>query len=270
MVIDEGLEAKPTVDQVRNFYDEFTRTRMVEYRIRGNARIDAAVNRIKPLLHPGFRVLDVGCGIGIVSERLARLVPEGTVLAVDLSPNNIWYAEQTTKAPNLKFSVLDVASEMESVREKIGGLADVVVLVDVIEHVPESDRLELFQKLRALSSRRSWLIMTYPSPQYQRYLQSTNPDELQIVDNVVELDVLIQETRRAGYHLKHYSLEDVWMANQYCHVVFQTDDSLERGSPATSPPGLIRTVGRHLLREVETRLLVPMRRRKYITSVFGR
>lgn len=217
------MKHTPTVEEVRDFYDDFMRSKMVAYRIHGNKRLDAAIERIKPLLKTNDRVLDVGCGIGIVAEALSRSVPEGFVLGIDLSPRNIWYAEQTARASNLAFAALDVVSEHSAIREKLGGLADVVVLVDVIEHIPEEDRPGLLQQLRALSSENAWLVMTYPSPQYQRYLAKHEPEALQIVDNVVELDQLLLETQQAGYHLSHYSYVDTGMTNQYCHAVFRAE-----------------------------------------------
>jgi SAM-dependent methyltransferase len=61
---------------------------------------------------PGDRVLDIGCGFGDTTQRLAELVgPEGTALGVDAAPRFIeWAAEEAGRArvANARFSVADV------------------------------------------------------------------------------------------------------------------------------------------------------------------
>ena len=48
-------------DEVRDFYDDFMRRRMVRYRIDGNRRLDAAIELVRPFVKPGSMVADIGC-----------------------------------------------------------------------------------------------------------------------------------------------------------------------------------------------------------------
>jgi len=49
-------------------------------------------------------VLDIGCGDGKVSQEIAKRVPEGKVIGIDVSPNMIQVAQSTHAAiPNLSF-----------------------------------------------------------------------------------------------------------------------------------------------------------------------
>lgn len=61
---------------------------------------------------PRDRVLDIGCGFGDTTQRLAELVgPEGSALGVDAAPRFIeWAAEEAGRArvANARFSVADV------------------------------------------------------------------------------------------------------------------------------------------------------------------
>src|SRR5258705_1757699 len=63
-------------------------------------------------LHPppvGAHVLDVGCGFGDTTERLAELVgPGGSAHGVDVAPRFIETAHAEVSAPNASFDVRDV------------------------------------------------------------------------------------------------------------------------------------------------------------------
>ena len=255
-------------DAVRGYYDEFMTSRMVRYRLYGNRRLDAAGARILPFLTPRARILDVGCGIGIIAERVGRRVSRGFVLGIDISPRNIWYAKQTVKRPNVAFETVDLRIDPHRVPQLLGGLADVVLLIDVIEHIPASERQSLLGTLRSLSAERSTLVVTYPSPQFHEYLSSHDPAELQVIDNVIDLATLIQEAAGAGFHLIQYSLEAVWMANQYCHAIFQTDVSISPPVMTNGQGWIHKAIARALCRGA-SRVLASARRRKYVTRVFS-
>jgi SAM-dependent methyltransferase len=63
---------------------------------------------------PGDRVLDIGCGLGDTTQRIAGLVgPEGEAVGVDAAPRMIETAEQEARdagVPNARFAVVDVQS----------------------------------------------------------------------------------------------------------------------------------------------------------------
>lgn len=64
-------------------------------------------------LAPDERVLDLGCGDGRITAAIARLVPEGTVLGVDLSPTMVLHATAQFPAsefPNLAFEQMDASA----------------------------------------------------------------------------------------------------------------------------------------------------------------
>ncbi|MGH7646485.1 MAG: class I SAM-dependent methyltransferase [Gemmatimonadaceae bacterium] len=253
--------------QVRAFYDEFLESRMVQYRLFGNRRIERAAERIEPYIRRTHRVLDVGCGIGIVTERIAARAHDGRVWGIDLSPRNVWYASHTVRKSNVSFFTADVVNDGGAIRDRTGAAFDVITLVDVIEHIPDAERAGLFASLRGLSAPNATLLLTYPSPQYQRWLQRNRPQELQIIDNVVELPTLLAEAGAAGYALRHYSLEDVWMRNQYVHAVLQTD--AEVAAPARTQPTLGQEIGDRVQRATRRAFLVPWRRWRFVTRVLN-
>ena len=61
------------------------------------------------------RVLDIGCGDGVLTSKMAEMVPQGSVLGIDSSRNMIERAGMISGA-NLRFAVMD-ANEMRFERE---------------------------------------------------------------------------------------------------------------------------------------------------------
>jgi 2-polyprenyl-3-methyl-5-hydroxy-6-metoxy-1,4-benzoquinol methylase len=239
---------------------------MLNYRLYGNRRLERAAERILPLVGAESKVLDIGCGIGMVTSKIAGRARRGHVWGIDLGRENIWYASQTIRNRNLTFLEADVVADFEAVRKQLAAKMDVVTMVDVIEHIPARARPDLLVKIRTLCSDDALMILTYPSPQYQEYLREHDPNELQIIDNVVLIEELINEARTAGFSLKHYSLETVWMRNQYVHCVFQTVASIVPTSHGSRQRiRIISDLGSAFKKFV----LVPYRRHKYITRVFA-
>jgi cyclopropane fatty-acyl-phospholipid synthase-like methyltransferase len=251
---------------VEQFYDEFLQSRMLDYRISGNLRIDMATDRILEFVHPDSHVLDVGCGVGITAERVANQVETGHVWAFDISKQNIWYARETIDNPNLTFFTADVADDKPKIKSQLPASVDVITLVDVIEHIPKDDHAGLFDFFQAITSEHSFIVLTYPSPQHQKHLKRNDPEELQIIDQVIEREGLIETAKSAGFSLRHYSLETVWKRNQYVHCVLQTDDTL--GTPRTDSSSLLEKIQSRLHATWKHRVLHPFRRWKYVDRVF--
>jgi len=254
--------------EVESFYDDFLESRMLGYRISGNPRIERATERILDFVRPKSNVLDVGCGIGITAERVAEQAEGGRVWAFDISERNIWYARETVDHPNVTFFSADVLEDKQHIRERLTDDIDVVTLVDVIEHIPQDDHAELFEFFRSIMSDQSYVVLTYPSPQYQRHLKENDPEELQIVDQVIEREELIETAQSTGFSLRHYSLETVWKRNQYVHCVLQMDKSLAE-PPSRDPSGLLERVWNRLRATWKHRVVHPVRRWKYVDRVFS-
>jgi len=93
----------------------------------------------------GFRILDVGCGAGFLSEPLARL--GASVLGIDPTSENILVAREHLKARNEQ---LNLVYEVKTVEELTGVSFDAVVASEVIEHV--SSRETFVDKCLALTT----------------------------------------------------------------------------------------------------------------------
>ncbi len=174
--------------EVKQFYDDFTEKRMLEYKLYGNPRISKAVELICNYVHSDSSVLDIGCGIGIVPEQVAKKLDKGKILACDLGENNINYARKTVESDKIDFLNVNVVENFATITDKLAENVDLVTMVDVIEHLPPDSYEKLFSNLSRVTKDNAKLILTYPSPEYQIYLQQNEPEELQIIDEIIELN----------------------------------------------------------------------------------
>lgn len=89
---------------------------------------------LAPGLKPfaGLRLLDIGCGGGLISEPLARL--GGSVTGIDPGPENVAVARAHAEPQGLAIDYRAVtAEELVAAGERY----DAVVCLEVVEHVPD-------------------------------------------------------------------------------------------------------------------------------------
>ena len=79
----------------------------------------------------GLKLLDIGCGGGLISEPMSRL--GANVTGIDASLNNIKIAESHSKKNNLKINYLNTSPEDFLNDEKF----DVILNLEIIEHVED-------------------------------------------------------------------------------------------------------------------------------------
>lgn len=77
----------------------------------------------------GDRVIDIGCGRGIVARAVARARPTASVLGVDIDARNVAAAQAGDNPPNLRFLAGDATKALPE------GRFDVVILSNVLEHI---------------------------------------------------------------------------------------------------------------------------------------
>ena len=86
-------------------------------------------NAKKPLNN--IRILDIGCGGGLLSEPMSRLGAD--VTGIDASSKNIDVAKLHAKKNNLKIKYLNTSPEKLRIKSKF----DVILNMEIIEHVED-------------------------------------------------------------------------------------------------------------------------------------
>lgn len=244
--------------EVKQFYNDFTNTKMLNYKLYGNPRIDKAIELIANYVKSNSQILDLGCGIGIVPEQVATKLDGGKILACDLSDNNINYARKTISSDKIEFLNVNVVENFEVIKNKLSQPVDLVTIIDVIEHLPPDSYERLFTNLSQVTAADAHIILTYPSPEYQMYLREHEPQKLQIIDEVIKIESLIGHALQFGFNLKYFSYIDLWCKNQYIHCVFAKNLPLE---PIKSD---IRSEITNKFRYYKSKILAPYLKYRYI------
>ena len=97
-----------------------------------------SLNFLVPHLERGQRLLDVGCGAGHLSLRLARAVAPGELRGVDIEPSQIDLARAIFAAADCRNAAFQVADVVDLPFED--GSFDVVHLGGVLMHVSDTGR----------------------------------------------------------------------------------------------------------------------------------
>ncbi len=142
----------------RNFY---------EYdRIADRKRVDFITNVLKESLPLQSRILDVGCGNGVISRHLGRV--GFRVIGIDVSEKTIEKARASTTLPNVSF--MNKSAE-ELIAE--GEQYDAVICSEVLEHL--KNPAALLQVLHGCLKENGKLIVTVPNGKGPREMFVTRP-----------------------------------------------------------------------------------------------
>jgi 2-polyprenyl-6-hydroxyphenyl methylase / 3-demethylubiquinone-9 3-methyltransferase len=109
---------------------KFNPVRLAFIRDRSTAHFGRSPNRLDSL--SGLRLLDIGCGGGILAEPLARL--NAAVVAIDPSESNIAVARRHAAQSQLAIDYRDTSAETLAAA---GETFDVVLAMEVVEHVTD-------------------------------------------------------------------------------------------------------------------------------------
>jgi len=222
--------AKPTPDDVRSYYDERIAEKLRDF-THPLRRIEAAILTLAEWAPARpRRILEIGCGIGATSWRMARAWPQAEVIGADISPLSIEVANTCFKRPNLSYRsgpLAEAVLEFEF---------DLVVMMDVYEHVAPLDRPSLHAALKTILSTESRLILMMPTSTNQTDARLHCPEQLQPVDEDIGLSEIATLAEQTGTRLVYYREVGIWRYGDYFHVVLSKNETLTWAALGTPPP----------------------------------
>ena len=208
-------------DKVVKYYDGF----VTEQEKRGvNSRHLHIIDKLRAAgLQPHHRVLEVGCGIGTVSHLIAKKTPDGSVLAVDISPESIGKAKSLWSAyKNLTFEVSDM-KDFQKPKMKF----DFIVFPDVLEHIPVEDHLALFQTIQKHAAKGAVIFIHIPAPRFLEWMIKNEPEKLQVIDQPLDTGKLVQDVSQCGFFLHQMETYSIfYIENDYQYFVFKAQEPL--------------------------------------------
>jgi trans-aconitate 2-methyltransferase len=234
---------------VATFYDEFVDR---QTRVGVNRRHQAILGWLKRFgLQPDNRVLEIGCGVGPLTQLLAEALPQGSVLGTDLSPRSVAAArERLASFGNAELAVGD-AIEVE-----IDERFDVVVLPDVIEHIPLDKHDALFARVASWVKPDGFVLLHYPNPHRLEWVHEHDPERLQIIDQPIHADVLLATAYRHDLYLSYYERYSIWVREgDYVVAVLRPTSGVGEFTRLPQPRPSLRTRAMRRARGVARRLL---------------
>ncbi len=150
-------------------------------------------------------VLEIGCGIGTVSHLLLQFINKGRFVGVDISPESIAQARKLNASfKNAEFVVSDMSDFKHDLK------FDMVVLPDVLEHIPVEQHAHLFSVLKTHTHNNSLVLINIPEPNCLNWARQHHPEKLQIIDQSLSMQDLLNNVYPNDFELvslQPYSLQ---------------------------------------------------------------
>jgi cyclopropane fatty-acyl-phospholipid synthase-like methyltransferase len=213
-------------DKIVSFYDQFVAK---QEKIGVNSRHLHILDKLVSAgLSGHHHVLEIGCGIGTVSQLIAKKASKGEVLAVDISPESIRKAkEQWKHQQNLNFEISDMKNF-----QKPGRSFDFFVFPDVLEHIPIDQHNHLFQTINGHSHQDSVIFVHIPAPRFLEWMIKNEPEKLQVIDQPLDTGELIKSISANGFYLDKMETYSIFYEeNDYQYFVFRKQKPIEKTSP---------------------------------------
>ncbi|MBL7922472.1 MAG: class I SAM-dependent methyltransferase [Bacteroidia bacterium] len=210
-----------TKEQVKDYYDTFKEH---QKQLGINIRHRTILKNLKNAgLKTNSNVLEIGCGIGTVSNLILKYIAEGSFVGLDISPESINMAKNFNAFhKKAEFLVNDMSNFTHNTK------FDFIVFPDVLEHIPVEQHANIFETVSKLSSDKAVILINIPEPNYLNWVRQNAPERLQIIDQSLSMQDLLNNSYPYGfklYSMNPYSLH--YDVNDYLSIVLKKDPSVE-------------------------------------------
>src|SRR5262249_34690753 len=143
----------------------------------------------------------------------ARTWPAAEVIGADISSVSIDVARACFQLPNLRYHVGLIE------QGALEGKFDLVVMMDVYEHIAPSDRFGLHSAIRNLLADDARFVLAFPTPILQSYIITNSPQDLQPIDECIGYDEIAVLARDTATQIVYYRTTGIWHYGDYAHLV---------------------------------------------------
>lgn len=201
-------------NNISAYYDNYKNKFIREF-VWGNKRLEAAVKfALKNIDVSASSILDIGCGVGSSSWEIKRHFKRTKVVGIDISSDLIETAKKIFGDEGIEFKELDVTTDIS----KHEGKYDVIVMLDVYEHIPDRQRDKFHNNISSMLSDKGTVILTFPSGNHQEYLKKHYPSRLQPVDETIERRHIEYFAEKLGCKILEYEKKSIWSDCDYVHA----------------------------------------------------
>jgi 2-polyprenyl-3-methyl-5-hydroxy-6-metoxy-1,4-benzoquinol methylase len=217
--------ASVTRDEARGYYEDFSLAVGIRDWLQPNPRHQQLRLLVDELLHArrGLRILDVGCGAGVMTDHLRRY---GEVIGIDFSSAAV-AAARTYTARRFGRAPTFYACSLQEL--PVNHDFEFIALFDVLEHIPENDRWALLAQLQERLAPEGLLFVSTPHPASTARRRLIRDDTLQIIDEEVELPRVTQEAAAVGLQLIRFAAYDVFTGSPEYQMMIFTRERLPGG-----------------------------------------
>ncbi|MFT6841472.1 MAG: 2-polyprenyl-3-methyl-5-hydroxy-6-metoxy-1,4-benzoquinol methylase [Psychroserpens sp.] len=202
-------------NHVKQYYNDF-KTKLISDFFRPNIRIERAIIKaLSKIPIQSKKILDLGFGLGWSSYEIAKHFTNSTVDAYDISDELTKTAKSLFKLDNLSYLNMDLTETFPV------GTYDIIILLDVFEHIPKTERDHFYKQIDAVLSETGKIIMTCPTIYHQEYLRKNNPAGLQPVDEDIELNVIEEFAKNTNTQIAHFEYLDIWNSRDYQFIIIE-------------------------------------------------
>jgi len=166
---------------------------------------------------------------------LSQRWPEAEIIGMDISEKSLEIAQRLFGSRQISFS----AGTLEP--GKLPGQFDLIILMDVYEHIDRSERELVHAVLKDLRTPRGRIMISVPTPRHLKWLQANHPNEIQPIDEHISIETISTLAKETATEVVFYQEVGIWHEGDYAHAVLgkQTDWLPVSQNPQSRKKGLL-------------------------------
>ena len=198
-----------TAKEISDFYDKYTESQKKMWH---NERHYFLLEKLKESgLNSNSTILEIGCGIGTMTNLIAPSVKSGKLISSDISSKSIELAITNNKRyKNIEFIV---ANSIDFTFPALN--YDFILLFDVLEHIQTEFRDDFIKNIVSVMQDKTKLLINVPAPHAHIHAIKNFPEQMQIVEIPVFITELLPILSKYKLELKSFFTYDMWQNDEY-------------------------------------------------------